>query len=936
MSPEQFLQVADLFPDAALLLTEDGVVLAANRAAAALGPFPEGLMGRALADLAATPADAVRDYLRRCSRSQEPVAGSLVLRDGPGREVPCRCHGAVVDHDPHGGATRLLVRLARQDAEPGRFAVLYEEQARLRAEAQAHAERLRVTLASIGDAVIATDPEGRVTLLNPVARALTGWAPEEAAGRPLDAVFRIVNEHTRRPAENPVARALREGIVVGLANHTLLIARDGTERPIADSAAPIRDERGAIAGVVLVFRDATAERRAAETRRQLAAIVESSDDAIFAKTLDGVITTWNKGAERLYGYTAEEVIGRPVTILMPPEHADEFRAIMDKVGRREFTDHFETVRRRKDGTLIDVSVNISPVTDAEGRVVGASTIAREVTGRRRAERDARFLADASAALAEVEDYGSTLQKVAWLAVPHFADWCAADMLDEGGTLRRLAVAHVDPSKVELAQELHRRYPPDPAAPSGVWNILRTGRSETIPEITDDFLAATVADAELLRILRELGLRSYMGVPLRVRGKVLGVLTFVAAESGRRYDAADLTLAEDLAHRAAVAIENAQLYQAAREAARRKDEFLALLGHELRNPLAPLRNALHVLKLPGADPAIAERARAMMGRQLEYLVRLVDDLLDVSRIMRGKVELRREPVEVATVVARAVETAQPALDAEGHRLTVVPPPEPLWVHGDLVRLAQVVSNLLHNAAKYTERGGAIGLTAAREGGEAVLRVRDTGIGIPPEVLPRLFNMFFQAERRTKDSQGGLGIGLALVRGLVELHGGSVEAHSAGPGTGSEFVVRLPLLVRKKGDGEGPAPVDPGAAGGLPARRVLVVDDNVDAADSLAILLRLLGQEVGVAYDGASALAKAKAEPPAIAFLDLGMPKMDGYELARAFRADPALRRVVLVALTGWGQPEDRQRTREVGFDHHLVKPVEAEALQRLLAERLGVR
>ncbi len=273
----------------------------------------------------------------------------------------------------------------------------------------------------------------------------------------------------------------------------------------------------------------------------------------------------------------------------------------------------------------------------------------------------------------------------------------------------------------------------------------------------------------------------------------------------------------------------------------------------------------------------------MERQVGHLARLVDDLLDVSRINRGKVELRREQVELATVVARAVETSQPVIDAEGQQLTVSSPPEPLRVNGDLMRLAQVVSNLLNNAAKFTERGGRIWLSATREGGEAVLRVRDTGVGIAADLLPRLFDMFFQAERRTKESQGGLGIGLSLVRGLVELHGGSVEAHSAGPGQGSEFVVRLPLLEEdeKQGDRPGRSGQDP--EGKLAPRRVLVVDDNVDAADSLAMLLRLKGQEVQVCYDGPSALAKAAADPPAVAFLDLGMPKMDGYELARAFRA-----------------------------------------------------
>jgi signal transduction histidine kinase/integral membrane sensor domain MASE1/ActR/RegA family two-component response regulator len=556
--------------------------------------------------------------------------------------------------------------------------------------------------------------------------------------------------------------------------------------------------------------------------------------------------------------------------------------------------------------------------------------------RRRSEVVSRFLADASAALAAVTDYESTLQKVARLAVPFYADWCAVDMLEEDGSLRRLAVAHVDPTKVQLAQELQRRYPPDPAAPQGVWNILGTGRPEIIADISDDFLIARVKDPELLRILRELGLKSYIGVPLTARGKVLGVITFIAAESGRRYEPSDLAAAEDLAQRAAVAIENARLYQALLEADRRKDDFLAVLAHELRNPLAPLRNALHLLKTRQADAAIGEQARQIMERQVEQLVRLVDDLLDISRIMRGKIELRRAPIELATVVARAVETSQPAIDAGGHELTIALPSEPLWLNGDLVRLAQVVSNLLNNAAKYTENGGKIWLIGARENDEAVVRVRDTGIGIAAEMRSRIFDLFVQAGRAHDRAQGGMGIGLTLVRSLVEMHGGSVAVHSDGPGQGSEFVVKLPILKTSGDEDHQGKHVEPRPTGRPAPRQILVVDDKVDVADSLALLLRLEGHDVQVAYDAPAALAQAVARPPDIAFLDIGMPKMNGCELAQRFRASPMLKDVVLVALTGWGQEEDRRRTKQAGFDYHLVKPVDPDALHTLLAHPESAR
>ncbi len=375
----------------------------------------------------------------------------------------------------------------------------------------------------------------------------------------------------------------------------------------------------------------------------------------------------------------------------------------------------------------------------------------------------------------------------------------------------------------------------------------------------------------------------------------------------------------------------RMEEALREADRRKDEFLATLAHELRNPLAPIGNSLQILKMPRVDAATVQQARAMMERQVQHLVRLVDDLLDVSRVMRGKIELRREPVELATVIARAVETAQPLIEVQGHRLEISVSNESLLLDADPVRLAQVVGNLLTNAAKYTEPGGRIWLTAERAGGEAVLKVRDSGIGIAPDMLPRIFELFVQVDHAATRSQGGLGIGLTLVKNLVEMHGGTVEARSEGLGKGCEFVVRLPLLVR-----EGPEPVaerngEQRQDTPTPGHRLLVVDDNRDAADSLATLLRLQGHDVRVVHDGVAALEAAKRFRPALIFLDLGMPRMDGYEVARRIRTTPGLEGTVLAALTGWGQQEDRRRTAEAGFDHHLVKPPEPKALERLLSD-----
>jgi PAS domain S-box-containing protein len=674
-------------------------------------------------------------------------------------------------------------------------------------------EWLRVTLASIGDAVIATDMLGRVTFLNPVAEQLTGWTQGEAQGRPLESVFVIVNKQTRQPVENPVEKVLRDGLIVGLGNHTVLTARDGTQRPIDDSAAPIRDTSGEMIGVVLIFRDVTEQRRAERELRQ-------------------------------------------------------------------------------------------------------------------SEQTARFLADASAALAVLVDFDSTLQKVASLAVPNFADWASVDLLEGDGTLRRVAVAHVDPAKVELAHEVHRRFPPDPAAPQGGWNILRSGRAEIVPEISDELLVQSVKDDELLRIMRELGLKSYLGVPLKVRGKALGVITFIAAESGRRYDDADLATAQDLADRAAIAIENAQLYRELRDADRRKDEFLATLAHELRNPLAPIRNGLQVLRLSGTESTTVAEARSMMERQLSQMVRLVDDLLDVSRITRNKLDLRRHRVALAAVVQSAVETSRPLIEQSRHTLSLTLPPGPVHIDADPVRLAQVFSNLLNNSAKYTEPGGHIWLTAEVSDHEVAVRVRDTGLGIPAHALPRIFEMFSQVDRNMERAQGGLGIGLTLVRRLVEMHGGTVEARSEGPGKGSEFTVRLPLM--KEGAVGRQAPTTGDGPATTSKRRILIVDDNHDSAMSLGMMLNLMGNDTRIAHDGLAAVEAAGEFRPDIILLDIGLPKLNGYEACRRIREQPWSKGMVIVALTGWGQEEDRRRSAEAGFNHHMVKPVEVDALEKVLA------
>ena len=498
-------------------------------------------------------------------------------------------------------------------------------------------------------------------------------------------------------------------------------------------------------------RPAARPEQPADARALLAAIVQSSDDAIVSKTLEGIITSWNEGAERLFGWTADEIIGRPITTIIPPELHEEEAAILARLRAGKRIEHFETTRVTRTGERREVSISVSPLHDAEGRVVGASKVARDITERRASER--------------------------------------------------------------------------------------------------------------------------------------------------------------LLH----------------EADRRKDEFLARLGHELRNPLAPIRNVAEILRRKAVGDPEQQHLCQVLDRQVHQMTRLLDDLLDMSRIRQGKLQLHKEPVDVLTVVARAVETSRPLIDARRHALDVSLPQESVRVHGDVARLVQMLGNLINNAAKYTPDGGRISIAVRATETEAEISVRDTGTGIAPGMLSRVFEMFVQGDQSR--SHGGLGLGLTLVRKIAELHAGTVEVRSDGQGKGSEFVVRLPRLpagaLRRASERER---LDRPEAG-RDVKRVVIVDDNRDAADSLAMLLRMGHHEVLTVSLGQDALEAVRTFRPDLVLLDIGLPDLDGYEVARRLRA--AGYQSTLSAVTGFGQLEDRERARRAGFDYHLVKPVDPSALQSML-------
>ena len=620
---------------------------------------------------------------------------------------------------------------------------------------------LRVTLSSIGDAVITTDSEGRVTFLNPVAESLTGWALQEAVGQSLDGVIRIINEESRRPVEIPTVQALRDGRTVKMATHSLLTAKDGTERPISDSAALIRNDKGEVAGVVLVFRDITERRK---TERALDKALAYADDII-------------------------ATLREPFVVL-----DGDLRV---QTANRSFYDSFHVSPEETENRLV------YDLGNGQWEIPALRTLLNEVLSRNQSVHDF-----------EVEHSFPTLGR-----------------------------------KTMLLNA--RPFPPDSKHP--------------------ELILLAVEDVTTLR-----------------------------------------ERADELA-----------------EANRHKDEFLATLAHELRNPLAPIRNAVQYLGTEGLKEPDIRTARDVIARQLAVMVRLIDDLLDVSRISRNKLDIRKQRVELAAVVESAVESSRSLIQQCGHELTVSLPPQPVHLDADPIRLAQVFSNLLNNAAKYTKRGGHIWLTAEQEGSDAVVRVRDNGVGIPGDMLARIFEMFTQVDRTLERSQGGLGIGLTLVRRLVEMHDGSIEARSNGPDKGSEFVVRLPVFSQSPH--EPPPRTDGPRATALSKCRILVVDDSKDSADSLGLLLRLKGNDIRTAYDGLDAVEVAEMFHPDLVLLDIGLPKLNGYEVARRIRQQPWGRDMVLVALTGWGQDEDRRHSQEAGFNFHIVKPVELATLEGLLAE-----
>ena len=880
------------------------------------------------------------------------------------------------------------------------------EVSRFQAAVQESQSRYQALIEASAQIVWTTDPSGAAVEDSPSWRKFTGQTYEQWKGfGGLD----VLHPEDRERVRELWQRAVAERTAVETECRIRHISGDW--RWMTVRAVPVVNADGSIREWVGMNVDITVRKQGEEARARLAAIVESSDDAIISKDLNGIITSWNKSAERVFGYTAQEVVGKPVTILIPRERFDEEPAILERVRRGERIEHYETVRRRKDGTLLDVSLTVSPVADSQGRVVGASKIARDITGRKRAE---IRLGESEERFAQFMRH---LPGLAWIKNAEGRYLYANDAAEVafGSPLAELkGKTDQDLFPLETAAEFTMNDQRALASGSGIQAIEtlkhtdgtvrhsivskfpvpgRDGKEITIGGIAFDITEQKEAEQALreseqrFRLLADSvpvliwmnGLdgcefvnREYLQFLERTMEEVQQMkwATALHSDDAEEYLSAYRRAFEDRkpfeaqvrmrrgdgeyrwlksAALPRVATDGKflgyvgcsfditdvkQSQEALSEADRRKNEFLAMLAHELRNPLAPIRNALEILRRTKDKTQAIQSASEMMERQIRQMVRLVDDLLDVSRISRGKIELRRGSIDLASAVTHAVEASRPLAESKGIELSVSLPPQPAYVNADPIRLAQVVGNLLSNACKFTSDGGRIWLTVelANTGDHSPervsIRVRDTGIGIPSEQLDRIFDMFMQGDTSLERSASGLGIGLTLAKNLVELHEGTLEAYSAGTGQGSEFVVRLPLLA------EAPKPASPDPvltdARTAQTRRILIVEDNEDSADSLTILLNLAGHKTHTAYDGLEAIEAAATFRPEVILLDIGLPKLNGFEVARKIREQPWGQAMVLVALTGWGQDEDRRRSREAGFTHHLTKPIDPLALTNLLA------
>ena len=836
-----------------------------------------------------------------------------------------------------------------QDAkaeERGPLGGVRETLQRLLAQVEAHPARLGEILDGAPEALVAFGPERRILHVNTRGAAMFGYTPADLVGRSTDT---LIPERLRQP-DAPPMRATEDLMQVELPG----LLRDGRERTIEWCFGAARLDAGAI--FVMTVRDRLELDRALEALRtseqKFQLLINSvADCAIFMLDREGRVSSWNTGAARIKGWDSSEILGQPYEIFFSVE--DRVAGVPRSLIGDALRDGSRAVtgwRVRKDGSRFWAQGSLTALRGADGSVQGFVKVTRDLTERRNAEEiERRLIAERAAREAaqqaeqRVRDSEERLRRLQHMtaalsqaATPEDVSTVvlreAVDALGAaGGTVyligadgHQLEVLGHRGHRSGLPEELHR-----------VGLDAHFPHTDAIRRRAPLYFESFEACAALYPLVGDNIARGNFEasviIPLIARDAVVGALGLRFAEQ-RGFDAAERALVGTLADLCSQALERARLFRAERaardaaeSASRSKDEFLAMVGHELRNPLAPIRTALDLMKLRAGDGSTRERE--IIERQVAHLGRLVDDLLDVSRVTRGSIALSRQPIEVADLVAKAVEMVSPRLTQRAQHLSVTVPKTGLRVSADPMRMAQVLANLLDNAAKYTTPGGRVWVSAARDGASVVIRVRDDGGGIAPELLPKVFDLFVQGAQSVERPEGGLGLGLALVKSFVLLHGGSVSAASDGPGHGSEFVVRLPLLATAEMTARPVA--EASALPALQGKRILVVDDNEDAGEMLAEVLRTMGHEVQVALDGPTALRQLRAFPAEVAILDLGLPVMDGFELARQVRAQQTNARPRLIAVTGYGRDRDIAESRSAGFDVHLVKPVDITTLVNAL-------
>jgi PAS domain S-box-containing protein len=797
--------------------------------------------------------------------------------------------------------------------------------------------QFQLLLDSVGEGICGLDANGNCAFLNPAGADMLGYRPDELVGQ--SAVSFLCEHSVISPTEtNEILAAVQQHYPLR-GDNGIFWRKNGTPIPVQYTVNPLRpnDDR---AGMVIAFTDIShhlrAEAETKENARRLKFVMDSVPEKLFTANPQGRLSYVNSKAYEFAGFSAD---GEKTWAWVQMLHPDDLeRSVSNWWQAVNSGADFEIEHRfrRHDGRYRWHLTRALPMRDEHGQVVmwvGSNTDIHDVKTTEvdlvdklavEQQNTARLteLADASRAVNSVLSVG-----------------CIAKIL--AGEARRILRTHqtvVSLSKnQEWVQSIHAVSLSEKYAGYQHYDEVPDG-SGIYAEVCrqNKPLRLTQPELEQHPLWRGFGkhadqhppMRGWLAVPLIDHsGKNLGVIQASDKEIGE-FTAEDEAILLQLAAIASVGIENATLYDSLREQDRRKDEFLATLAHELRNPLAPLRTGLDLL---AADNDIAQnnQIRKMMQRQLAHMVRLIDDLMDVSRVSSGKVELKSEPVSLRTILEAALEVTEPTIRAAGHQLYFQLPENQLCVRGDPTRLAQIVSNLINNAAKYTPPGGTIHISAEREGDQVAIRITDTGVGIAKEMLTKVFDLFTQVDPSIDRSQGGLGIGLSLVQKLVALHGGSVMAESPGLTKGSTFIVRLPLLIENPAAAA--ATTQDHVAAHVTGKRVLVVDDNIDAAEALAMLLRLSGHEVLTAHSGTNAVDSALRFHPDVIFLDLGLPGLNGYEVAMILRKEPSLVNLILIALTGWGNDEDRRRAREAGFDFHLVKPADAATVNAALEQ-----